>query len=178
MDHFNGVLNGRNVNFRGTDTSQRGVQGRRLATPGGSAHQHDTVGHTDKLVVTDQVRGGKPQLIEVLEQNIRVHDPHDHLFSESRGDHGYTYFDFHTLFFSLDPAILGPPLFSHVDSRQVLDPADDSRVNFFRYLVDCVQDTIDTHPDHAGISFRFNMNIAGPLIKCIGKEMAHGIDNM
>ncbi|MNS47365.1 hypothetical protein D3C72_798920 [compost metagenome] len=82
LDHFNRVFDGAEVDLRRRQFFQCGVERGGLAGTGWPSHQNDAVGLAGHVLPAPQVVGGKPKLIEILEQHFRVENPHDHFFAE------------------------------------------------------------------------------------------------
>ena len=91
------------------------------------------------MVVTDQIRGGEPQFVQILKQNVRIHNAHDHFFAEGHRNRRNTDFNLYPCLAGFDPAVLGSPLLGHIHSGEVFDPADNCRMHFSGQPVDGVK---------------------------------------
>ena len=136
------------------------------------------MGHIDKFIVTNQIRGCKTELFQILKKYIRVHDPHDHLLSKGYRYGRNPYLHLNTAFFGFNSSILGPSLFCHVQPGQVFYPADNGGMNILGKLMHGIQNAVNTHPNQAYIPFGLDMNVTGPLIKSVCEKVVHGIHHM
>lgn len=78
----------------------------------------------------------------------------------------------------LETAVPGTSFFHHIQAGQGFDPANHGIVQLFGQLVHGVQYPVDAHANQANLAFGFDVNVAGFLIKRIGKQMVDRIDNM
>ena len=115
LHHFNGVLDGADVQFRRGDLSKGGIEGRGLAGTGGPGDQHDAVRLAGDRLPALPVFPTEPQLLVGLQQNVRVEDPHHHLLAKGRGQGGQPQFHLAVVWLAgLDAAVLGPAFLRHV----------------------------------------------------------------
>src|SRR6185369_3502012 len=70
----------------------------------------------------------------------------------------------------LDTTILRTPFFGQIHAGEHLDARDDRSMQRFWNDVDVVYDTVDAETDQRSVAFRFDMNIACVLIKCVIKK--------
>jgi len=136
------------------------------------------MGHSDKLIVTLQIRGGEAQPAQILEKDIRVHEPHHQLLPKRYRNRGNPNLGFHTALIGFDPSVLRLAFFRHIQPGQGLYPADDGVMNFFGKLINRVQNAVDPHPHLNFIPFGLNMDITGFLVKGIDKQVVDGIHNV
>jgi len=172
MHHLHRVFDGNNVLFRGGYLFQGRIEGSRLAAAGRPGHQNDAVRGGDKGIKDLTIPLGQGQIIQILKDHIGVEDPHHRLFTEGNGHGGDPDLNlFLAADTQLDPAILGPALFRDIHPGQRLDPGGNGCMHHLGQLVDRMQHAVNAESDHAGIPFRFDMDIAGLLVKGVMKEM-------
>ena len=112
MHHLHRIFDGDDIFFRRGDFLQGGIEGGRFAAAGRAGDQDNAVGGGDEAVVDHQIPLGKPETVDLLEDHVRIENPHDRLFAEGHRHGRDPDLDIlAALFANLDPAVLGPPSF-------------------------------------------------------------------
>ena len=92
---------------------------------------------------------GEAQLVEALQEDVRVEDAEHRLLAEGGRHRANAQLDLPAALLALDPPVLRPALLGDVAAGEQLDAGDDRLVDDLRDDVDVVQDPVDPQP-HQG----------------------------
>ena len=179
VHHLHRVLHGDDVLLRGGDLLEGGIEGGGLAAAGGTGDQHDAVGRGHEAVVDHPVAAGEAEVVEPLEQHLRVEDAHHRLLAEGHRHGGHADLRGPVLLApaDLDAAVLGPPLLGDVHPGQALDARGDGRVHRLGQVVDGVEHAVDAEADQAHVALGFDVDVARPLLQGVAEQVVdRGLD--
>ena len=126
-----------------------------------------------------QVLRGETQLVEALEQHLRIEDTHYHFFAKGSGQGGEPQFHLCSGRGSdFDPAILRFAFFCDVHPAQAFEAANNGHRHLHRELINVMQYAIYAKAYTALFATRLNVDIAGTLLKGVLKQPVDDIHNM
>ena len=179
FDHFDRVFHRADIHLRRGELLQRGIQCGGLAGTGRAGHQDDAVGLACPVAPQQRLFAREAEIREILDQHLRIKDPHHQLLAKGSRHRGKTQLDLFTIVaHRLDTSVLRPALLHHVHASQQLDAVGDRAGNRGGQLIDLMQNPVDTEANDADVTARLQMDVAGALLKCIFEQPVHQCDDV
>jgi len=173
---LHGVLDRDHLDRGGVDPLECGVERRRLATPGGSGHQHDPIGLVEAPLEAHEHLVGHAEVLQVDQGRALVQDSHDHRLAVHGRDRGHAEVDLALLGRKLDAPVLGHKPLGDVHVGHDLDPRDDGRMEPLGGRALLNQETIDAVLDLEFVLKRLDVDIAGAVLDGLQDDQVDQVD--
>src|SRR3989338_3458687 len=179
LDHFNRVFYRTNIHLRRGKLLQCGIQRSGFAGTGRASYQNDAIWLTCPIVPQYSLFARKTKVGKILDQNVRIENPHHQFLAKSGRHGGKTHFYFiPVIAHGLDAPILRPAFLHHIHAPEQLDAVGDGVGDRGGKLINLMQHAIDTEAHDADVAARLQMDVAGALLEGILEQPVHQRDDM
>ena len=149
-----------------------------MPLPVGPGDEYDPALRLQEALIRLELATEEPELLEVLQQHLRVEDADDDLLAERHGQRAHAQLGLLALAVGLDAPVLRLAALGDVEPRERFDARHHRVVNGARHRIERVQHAVDAQPNVPFVALRLDVNVARPLRERVVQQVLDRVDDV